>query len=303
MEHCQVHRRDINRCSWTNGLLLTASSSPPIRKRTTKPPETMVGPKLAALLLAMAQYCSASPLPDSQAIILPKHVDDKVRGPWESFLSYSIEFSWFTEFAGNASHPNSFTQNLIDNIGKLQGTRPHIRVGGNTQDKTTFFSDQQVGMIGTFEDDVSGDYHATVSIGPAYFESYHNFPNTTFVHGFNMASGSNSTEGLQNILEHARVACKEIGQQSYAWEYGNEADMFPIHEYRTWEYSEQDVFNEWSIAVDAIHGAVAEACPELEPLKYFAPSFAQSRRWLNSVDVWKAGFDKRDDVKAYVHHT
>lgn len=49
------------------------------------------------------------------------------------FVSFSIEFSSFPDFAGNSSLPNKFSKNLLDNLGKLQGGKPHIRVGGNTQ--------------------------------------------------------------------------------------------------------------------------------------------------------------------------
>ena len=50
-----------------------------------------------------------------------------------SFVSYSIEFSSFPDFAGNLSHPNTFSNTLLENLGKIQGARPIIRVGGNTQ--------------------------------------------------------------------------------------------------------------------------------------------------------------------------
>lgn len=54
--------------------------------------------------------------------------------PLEAFVSFSIEFSSFPDFAGNTSHPNTFSNNLLNNIGNYTGTKPYIRVGGNTQD-------------------------------------------------------------------------------------------------------------------------------------------------------------------------
>lgn len=54
--------------------------------------------------------------------------------PLDAFVSYSIEFSSFPDFAGNKTVPNTFSNNLLNNLGALQGTKPHIRVGGNTQD-------------------------------------------------------------------------------------------------------------------------------------------------------------------------
>ena len=53
--------------------------------------------------------------------------------PLEGFVSFSIEFSSFPDFAGNVSNPNAFSNNLLNNLGNLTGTKPFIRVGGNTQ--------------------------------------------------------------------------------------------------------------------------------------------------------------------------
>lgn len=68
----------------------------------------------------------------------------------EAFVSYSIEFAFFPDFAGgmhiplawpnpanigtgNCPSPNVFSNNLLNNLGNLTGTKPYIRVGGNTQ--------------------------------------------------------------------------------------------------------------------------------------------------------------------------
>lgn len=50
-----------------------------------------------------------------------------------SFVSYSIEFAFFPDFAGNKSAPNDFSDNLLENLKGFQGSKPDIRVGGNTQ--------------------------------------------------------------------------------------------------------------------------------------------------------------------------
>ena len=51
----------------------------------------------------------------------------------QSFVSYSIEFAFFPDYAGNASYPNNFSNNLLESISAFSGTNPYIRVGGNTQ--------------------------------------------------------------------------------------------------------------------------------------------------------------------------
>lgn len=53
--------------------------------------------------------------------------------PLEAFVSFSIELAFFPDYAGNSSSPNAFSSNLLSGIGNLTGTKPYIRVGGNTQ--------------------------------------------------------------------------------------------------------------------------------------------------------------------------
>lgn len=47
--------------------------------------------------------------------------------------AFSIEFSFFTDYAGNKSHPNEFSRNLLANFKNLTGVQPIVRVGGTSQ--------------------------------------------------------------------------------------------------------------------------------------------------------------------------
>lgn len=47
--------------------------------------------------------------------------------------SFSIEFSYFPDFAGNKSHPNEFSKTLLGNLKEITGIAPVVRVGGTTQ--------------------------------------------------------------------------------------------------------------------------------------------------------------------------
>lgn len=60
----------------------------------------------------------------------PENASDPIL---EGFVSYSIEFAFFPDYAGNASAPNAFSYNLLSNIRDIQGVPPYCRVGGNTQ--------------------------------------------------------------------------------------------------------------------------------------------------------------------------
>lgn len=66
-------------------------------------------------------------------IDIPKRHDGSAAPLPPGFVAFSIEFAFFPDFAGNKSNPNTFSNNLLNNLRDLQGTKPYIRVGGNTQ--------------------------------------------------------------------------------------------------------------------------------------------------------------------------
>jgi hypothetical protein len=72
--------------------------------------------------------------PSGKYITLPQNPSIQASGPiGPSFVSFSIEFASFPDYAGNLSHPNIYSDNLLSNIAKYQGSKPVIRVGGQTQ--------------------------------------------------------------------------------------------------------------------------------------------------------------------------
>ena len=80
----------------------------------------------AALLCAVASASGCIPVSTSP----PSNASVPLL---ESFVSFSIEFSSFPDFAGNSSQPNTFSYTLLQHLGRIQGSNPIIRVGGNTQ--------------------------------------------------------------------------------------------------------------------------------------------------------------------------
>ena len=128
---------------------------------------------------------------------------------------------------GNKSHPNEFSNNLLNNIGNLTGTKPIIRVGGNTQDYALYDPNLSVATNGT-NTAKSQDYPTILSIGPSFFDSYSTWPDTTFIHGFNL--GKNGTGGFSSLLATVPLACKALegGKLAY-WELGNEPGRIEAH--------------------------------------------------------------------------
>lgn len=228
--------------------------------------------------------------------------------PLEGFVSYSIEFSSFIDFAGNTSDPNVFSDNLLNNIGRISGTKPYIRVGGNTQDYAIFNKSQTEPFIGIYNTEISPDYPTTITIGPGFFDSYHTWPGTRYVHGFNL--GRNSSTARQGLIDSAPYACKALENgRLLHWELGNEPDLYkssaqgPVRP-PTW--NEQDYVDEWLKYSREIRAAVKLACPELATgaaYKYYAPSFAGAgTNSLDPIVTWRDGLDTDKDIAIISTH-
>lgn len=244
----------------------------------------------------------------------------------EAFVSYSIEFSSFPDFAGissplhhpiaafltsigNNSHPNAFSNNLLNNLGNFTGTKPHIRVGGNTQDYALYNANLGVALEGIVVPSRSPDYPTTISIGPSYFESYNTWPDTKYVHGFNMGLGGNNSAGWETLLDTVPLACKALGKEKLLWwEYGNEPDLFstsaqgPVRP-PTW--NESTYVAQWLNATRAIKSQLDKYCPELtsnSTYGYLAPSFAGLTNHLKPVKAWQSGLDVDKNIKIISSH-
>ncbi|ROW07920.1 hypothetical protein VMCG_03621 [Cytospora schulzeri] len=227
----------------------------------------------------------------------------------EAFVSYSIEFSSFPEFAGNDSSPNTFSDNLLNNLGDLQGTKPYIRVGGNTQDYALYNASLAYALNGTYNDTRSPDYPTTIYIGPSYFESYNQWPNVKFSHGLNLGLGANNSAGWQTLFDTVPLACKTLGPDKlYTWEYGNEPDLYASSAQgavRPQPWNDTTYVSQWINGTHEILARLEEACPELTDPSlygYMAPSFSGANRALHSVGTWAAGLDQDEDIKLYSKH-
>ncbi|KAI1342906.1 glycoside hydrolase family 79 protein [Xylariaceae sp. FL0016] len=228
--------------------------------------------------------------------------------PLEGFVSFSIEFSSFPDFAGNTSNPNEFSNNLLDNLGNLTGTKPYIRVGGNTQDYAIYNADLPIALNGTFNLSRSADYPTTIEIGPSFFESYTTWPNVKYSHGFNMG-GNNDSRQWQTLLDTVPLACKALGKdRAYGWEYGNEPDLFATSSQgpvRPSSYNESDFVAEWLNGTRTIKALIEENCPDMagnDTYGYLAPSFAGTNNHLKAPLALADGMDADQDIRFFSSH-
>ena len=228
--------------------------------------------------------------------------------PLEHFLSYSIELSSFVDYAGNLSQPNSYSDNLLQNIAAYAGSKPLVRVGGATQDLTTFNLSQKTAVKQYFNPK-NPDFPANQTIGPAFFESYQTWPGVRFSHGFNLAD--TSTEDRQAVLDSVPYACRTLRGKLNAWELGNEPDLYtspaiyPIPP-RSSGYTEAQYVSEWLQFSRKIREQMQKSCPDLakdDQFKFLAPSLATlpglSNLNLSASNIFSAGLDD-DHTIGYV---
>ncbi|KAM5384658.1 hypothetical protein ACJZ2D_001403 [Fusarium nematophilum] len=254
---------------------------------------------LPSLALVGTSWCFSVPT------VPPKNISEPIGS---SFVSYSIEFSWFPEFAGkcsrNLAHPNGFSHNLLSNFKSLTGDKPYVRVGGNTQDNALYDPDLKAATNRTFGNpDIQ--YPTSMTYGKAFFESYQTFQGVKFSHGFNL--GANATNGgFDTLRATLPLACKAINRHNFAhWEVGNEADHYghlksnrpPIRDDLTWNAAAYVA--DWKNRTDTLVSIYRGSCKD-KPFKLLAPSFA-GLRWLE--DTFADGLNRDNRIKAIgTHH-
>ncbi|MCJ1403605.1 hypothetical protein MMC11_006828 [Xylographa trunciseda] len=246
-----------------------APSNPPLPSGSSNPPAT---------LLASAP---ASSFPAIQ----------------ESFVSFAIEFYFFPDFTGNVASPNTFSDNLLNNIGNISGTKPYIRVGGNTQDLAIYDAALPVATQATYIDGHPTD----VSIGPSFFEGYSSFPGSKFIHGFNLKNATNSDTGWESLIDEVPVACKALDGKLVWWEYGNEPDLYP-RPTSTWNTS--TYIDDWHNGTAAIQEQLSKSCPDMSSggqYGFVGPSLLGTNG-LSPVELFKGGLNDNGEVKQYTMH-
>jgi len=270
--------------------------------------KTLLG--LYALAISCLDIANASPVHSTSAIRVEVPTDCADDGgiPMEAPLSYSIEFSSFVDYAGNSSAPNDFSNNLLNNLGNLTGSKPFIRVGGNTQDYALFDASLPVAQVGIVIPSVSPDYPRNLTIGPLFYDSFNTWPDTKYIYGFNLAD--NTTLGRQFLLNTAQYACKTLANGKLAyWELGNEPDLYSTSAQgprRPLSWHEADYVREWLNGTRTIHSTIAQYCPSLasnNSFKFYAPSFAgTSANHLNPITTWLDGLDTDKDIGIISSH-
>ncbi|KAG8695708.1 hypothetical protein FRC09_008983, partial [Ceratobasidium sp. 395] len=203
--------------------------------------------------------------------------------------SLSIEFAYLPTFTGNKTHPNRLTGEIMKRIVERTGLGPDIRVGGNTIDSSVF--DANAPALNLTLSDSLKIYRTTY--GPAYFESFHIFPDTSrFILNANLKN--DSVEIAQKEIE---AGFKYLGKDRiYSILLGNEPDLYQRSEWTSAAYTAK--FLNWTSTLTKalkLPPRIFQACAFAKIPKSTAP--------MTTVSAINDGIDKTGVVKLFDQHT
>ncbi|MCJ1417931.1 hypothetical protein MMC32_004276 [Xylographa parallela] len=236
----------------------------------------------------------------------------------EAFISFAIEFGHFPDFAGNLSTPNIFSNNLLNNIGNLTGTKPYIRVGGTSADEALYNVSLQTSAVnrnarsrpsaGSLPHGIS-----SIEIGETFFESYGTWPDTKYTHAFSLGLAGICAAGWSSLIATVPIACKALGNGKLLWwEYGNEPDLYSNsnpggpQQFRRGPWGDPEYVFQWQNGTRQIRETLAQACPDMataDAYGYIAPSFwLPDNNELTIGGTFSSGLNADNDVKLISFH-
>lgn len=206
-----------------------------------------------------------------------------------SYPSFSFEPAFWVEFFGNATSPNAFTFNALSTLA-AHGLRPRIRPGGITMDSMIFSADAGDPVRTT---NPSGGVYRT-TVGPAYYESWSNFPNgTEFVSTLNFGNDS-----LDIATGLAAASVRYQRDKISYFELGNEPTNYPPSR---WANSTRNYIAQWQDWTAAVDTATRNASAGL----WWASSATTDETPLHvrPADLIPLGIDSTHQVAQYSIHS
>ncbi|KAI8628284.1 glycoside hydrolase family 79 protein [Xylariaceae sp. FL1651] len=174
-----------------------------------------------------------------------------------AYSSFSVELSYMVDFAGNDTHPNIFSRQVVQNLHDISGAYPIFRVGGGTQNSAVYYPGQAEAIIDPFNSPAS-DQPSKSMLGPAFMQSFRQLPTgTQYIYGLNFFNQVNETlfdvgDGLAQCVLEAHAAYTALGDSLYAFEIGNEVDGWPVGSRRPSSWTVQDYVTQWNQYATAI---------------------------------------------------
>ncbi|KIJ37551.1 glycoside hydrolase family 79 protein, partial [Sphaerobolus stellatus SS14] len=207
--------------------------------------------------------------------------------------SFSFELAYFPTFAGNLSHPNVLTHELIQRLVERTGVGPDIRPGGITVDSSIF--DPTAPALEVDLSASGGIFRSTY--GPDFFQSHAVFPNSTrFIVDVNLGNNSINIAHDQIQASIAHLGWNRI----YALQLGNEPDQYAGGSrpsgWSSADYTAQ--FLNWTSALTT--------SLKLPPHIFQADGFVDDptpTALMTTVETIQEGIDKTGVIKLFDQHT
>lgn len=140
-----------------------------------------------------------------------------------SYPGFAFEQASFYNYSFDANgNPNTFSENLINNVLKRTGGSPILRVGGTSGDFGSYNASQTYVANRPATQGGPAFRPPFLSVGPSYFEAYRNFPKAKYVFMVPLVH-----HDINNTLEWTRLGLEAIGDRLQALEIGNEPDLYP----------------------------------------------------------------------------
>ncbi|KAL5090797.1 hypothetical protein Trisim1_004101 [Trichoderma cf. simile WF8] len=217
-----------------------------------------------------------------------------------AFASFSFPAHWLPDFAGNNSHPNLFSRDILDLLYSKTGKHPYIRVGGTSADRTYYNASQEQSIL---VETGSNGIPSAVYVGPVYFEAFNNFPGSLWSFQANLAN--NASWGLNNTMEVCKHVMNTLKGNLIDFEMGNEVDLYPCAA-RPCGYTVYDYLQEWTTYANAISENVLKGNRYgLDEQRFFqALVFANAElKTFTTPNAFNGGIDLTDHVKSVsLHH-
>lgn len=196
-----------------------------------------------------------------------------------SLISLSIEMDRWTDWAGTTSR-NEFFFNTLDNIKRITGRPPHIRIGANSEDHTNFQRDVQFAQAIFPPPTATVPYPEAINITVAdsYYATTRFLPSNTHVTwGVNLGSNNITAAVLETRSIVKAFSSPEIRDAGIVLDYleiGNEPDLYKNNGLRAKNYSTPQWVDEWlQFAQNVSHAAGLSATSHT---KFLGASFAGS---------------------------
>ncbi|KAH8897390.1 hypothetical protein GQ53DRAFT_818660 [Thozetella sp. PMI_491] len=204
-----------------------------------------------------------------------------------AYQSFSIEFSYMADFAGNNTDPNLFSRQVIQNLYDISGAYPIIRAGGSTQSSAVYYTDQAEAIIDPFSSP-SSDQPSKSFLGPAWMQSFQQFPKgTKYIYGLNFFNPKNETlfnvgDGLSQCVLEAHAAYTALRDSLYAFEIGNEVDGWAGGSRRPSNWSIQSYVTQWNEYATAI----SQNLTGVDAMQLFQGCAFQAPRHISNRTDW-----------------